>query len=130
MGRLWVAGVGCLLAACGGNEPHACDNGTPTCESSLVVLLPDSRTDFRLYVTDDLGLDIVMDCPADDPTTEQQGDYTLLCGAGRLTINTFLSFGESVDVQLEEGQPKTYTPTYSRGGDYCGNPCTNGTIQL
>lgn len=132
LAKTWTLGwAGLALAAgCSGGEPHACDGGTPTCDSALVILLPDPRTDFRLYVTDELGMDVTMDCPVTDPATEQQGDYDLVCGGGRLSIGTFRSFGDTVDVQLEEGQPKTYTPDYSRGGDYCGNPCTSGTIQL
>lgn len=116
--------------SCSGGEPHPCDDGTPTCDSSLLVLLPDPRTEFTLAVSDELGLDITVDCPLADATDNQLGDYTVYCGAGRLQIDTFRHFGDAVDVQLEEAQTRDFSPDYSKGGDFCGNACTSGTIQL
>lgn len=118
------------LAACGGDEPHECDAGTPTCDSSLVVLLPDPRTDFTITVSDDNGLDLVITCPDPDTGADVFGDYTVICGEGRVTIETFRSFSTNVVVRLEETFDRTFTPDYQKGGDYCGNVCTTGTIQL
>lgn len=117
------------LAACGGDEPHDCDAGTPTCDSNLVVLLPDPRLDFTLQLTGADGLDLSIVCPAPD-TGGDFGDYTVVCGEGRVTIETFRSFPDTIEVRLEQTPPKTYTPDYQRGGDFCGNPCRSGTIQL
>ena len=126
--RWWVVTV--LALACSGNEPHDCDKGTPTCESRLLVSLPDARTDFTLHVSDELGMQVDMSCPATDGLPAQFEAYTAECGAGQLTITTYLPFGDQVVVQLEEGLEETYTPTYQRGGDYCGNECDLGNIHL
>lgn len=125
-------GVGMvILVGCSGpDEPQACDAGTPTCDSALVVALPDPRVDFTLQVTDELGMDLVVECPIADTATEQRGDYSVICGAGRLTISTFKYFGDTVDVKLEESAVQTFTPDYQKGADYCGNTCTTGTVQL
>jgi hypothetical protein len=119
-----------LVVACNGGEPHDCDKGTPTCESQLLVSLPDSRTQFTLHVHDELGMQIDMDCPAADGLPAQFDAYSAECLAGQLRITTYLPFGDQVVVQLEEGLEKTYSPTYQRGGDYCGNECDQGNIQL
>ena len=119
----------CSLA-CSGDEVHPCDEGTPTCQSSLVVLLPDERVTFTLTLDDGQGLDITVGCPDPDAGMNVVDGYTLTCGAGRLTIETNTSFGDTVIVQLEESVPETHEPNYQKGGDFCGNPCTIGTIQL
>ena len=129
MGGRWVLGLG-LVGCSGPDEPHDCDAGTPTCESSLLVLLPDPRVDFRLHVADELGMDLVVDCPIPAGGSEDFEDYSVICGSGRLTISTFLYFADEVDVELEEGGSATYTVDHQKGSDYCANPCTSGTIQL
>ncbi|MEQ1504535.1 MAG: hypothetical protein ABMB14_20015 [Myxococcota bacterium] len=126
---LSVGAVG-SIPGCPADEPHECDNGTPTCESSLVVLFPDPRVDFTVHVSDPLGLDLSVDCPLAEGASDVVGDYTLACGAGRLTITTFRAFGETVDVAVEEVPARTFTPDYQFGGDFCGNACTTGSVQL
>jgi hypothetical protein len=125
----WMLAVG-IVGCSGPDEPHACDDGVPTCDSSLVISLPDPRTDFRIRVSDELGLDLDISCPIPEGGTEQFGDYSVICGSGRLAIDTFDRFGDVLEVQLEEGAVRTIEPTYQKGGDYCGNPCTTGTVQL
>jgi hypothetical protein len=119
-----------VWAGCSGDDP-ACDSKEPDCESSLVVLLPDDRTDFLLTVTDDVGLDVRAECPElETDTAADFGDYVVTCGGGRLTIETFRYFAEEVTVQLGAAPEIVFTPDYQRGGDACGNPCNTGTIQL
>lgn len=125
-GTVWVVAV--ALAGCPSAEPHECDGGTPTCDSSLLVLLPDGRAEFRLTV--DLGTVVLpLTCPNPDGDLVVQ-EYTATCGAGQATVRTNLAFPDHVDVQLEDTQPVSYTPDYQEGGDFCGNPCTVGRIQL
>jgi hypothetical protein len=118
-----------LVAGCGGDEVRECDvEGTPTCDSSLIVYLPDARNEFTLRVELD-GLNLTAVCP--DPDGSQEIDaYTLTCGAGQITIRTNLSFPDTVVVQLEALPPETHMPNYQQGGDFCANPCTIGSIQL
>ena len=130
-----VLGAGALGIAVGCSDGGDADGGgeceqTPTCDSALVIALEDARTDFGLTVSDAVGMDIVVQCPIDEEGTEQFGDYSVICGAGRLTISTFLYFGDEVEVQLNAAEPKIWTPDYQKGIDYCGNTCTTGTIQL
>jgi hypothetical protein len=54
----------------------------------------------------------------------------ITCGASQVTIETNTSFGDEVVIQLEQGLTETITPDYQKGGDFCGNPCTVGTIDL
>lgn len=114
------------LACDGAGDPHACDAGTPTCESSLVVIVPTNSVDFTLTLDDGQGLQTTIDCP-EGGTLE---GYTITCGASQVTIETSSSFGEEVTVRLEQGVEESFTPNYQKGGDFCGNPCTIGTIQL
>lgn len=125
----WMLAVG-LIGCSGPDEPHACDDGTPTCDSSMVVALADPRTEFTLRVKDERGLDIEVECPIPAGESEQLGDYSVICGSGRLTISTFLYFGDSIEVQLEEAAPRTFEPVWQKGADFCGNSCTTGTVQL
>jgi hypothetical protein len=119
-----------LALACDGNgEPHPCDAGTPTCESSLVVTIPTNSVDFTITIDDGQGLDATIECPTPDGGHQITG-YTITCGASQVTIETSSSFGDTVEVQLEQGVPETFTPDYQKGGDFCGNPCTIGTIDL
>lgn len=124
--RWWMALA--AVGACSGDEPHDCDAGTPTCESTLTVALPDPRTQFRLRVSDELGMAVDMDCPAEEAGVFE--GYTAVCGGGRLTITSNLTLGSDVEVQIDEGLTEVYHPTYSKGGDFCGNECDQGTIQL
>jgi hypothetical protein len=124
------AGLAIVVACSGPDEPHPCDEGTPTCESALVVALPDPRTAFTIHVDDTEGMSLDVDCPIPDTGSEQLGDYSVICGAGRLTISTFRFFGDTIDVQLEESEVRSFTPDYQKGADYCGNTCTTGTVQL
>lgn len=121
-----------VVSSCSGKEPHPCDEGTPTCDSSLIVLLPDPRTEFTLTLKDDAGLDIVVDCPLPEENADGVfGDYTVICGGGRLTLQTFHYFSDVISVQLEEAEPRDLpSETYQRGGDFCGNACSTGTVQL
>jgi hypothetical protein len=123
-----------LVASCSGEDPHPCDDGVPTCDSSLVVLLEegDLRTEFTLTLKDDVGLDIVVDCPLPEENADGVfDDYTVICGGGRLTISTFRYFSDVISVQLEESPPRDLpVEPQSKGGDFCGNTCTNGTVQL
>jgi hypothetical protein len=122
-----------LVASCSGDEKHACDDGVPTCDSSLLVLFEegDVRTEFTMTLEDDVGLDITVDCPLPAENADGVfGDYTVVCGGGRLTINTFLYFSDVISVQLEESPPRDLPVQQSKGGDFCGNACTNGTVQL
>jgi hypothetical protein len=124
-----AAGAGCS----GGDDPHDCDAGTPTCESTLLVLLPDPRIDFNVSVKDELGLDLQVRCPLQEgvpDTAGEDGAYSLFCAAGRLQIDSFRYFGDHLEVQLEQGEPRQFEPRYSMGADYCGNTCTQGSIQL
>ncbi|MCA9494218.1 MAG: hypothetical protein KC621_30030 [Myxococcales bacterium] len=119
-----------LLLGCDGGQTHACDDGSITCESSMVLELADPRPAFDLHVADELGLDLDLTCP-----WEQTGQYvvdgvTITCGTGQVTLEQFGSFGVEITVQLEEGLPKTYPADWQIGGDFCGNPCTLGTILL
>ncbi|MEQ1564862.1 MAG: hypothetical protein ABMA64_04435 [Myxococcota bacterium] len=125
----WMV-LAAAAAGCNGAEPHACDQGTPTCESLLTIKLPDPRTAFSIHVEDDLGMDLDVDCPQLDTGGVPFGDYVTRCGGGTLTVTTFRTLGASVKVQLEEGLPETFEPAYSKGGDFCGNECDQGTIQL
>lgn len=126
----WMAAVA-LCTACGGDrEPRECDAGTPTCDSSLIISFPDDRTRFLLEVTDDLGMDLTIDCPDEDTGLATQGGYTWTCGAGRVTIDAHVLFGATVEVGIGATPPKAYTPDYQRGGDFCGNSCNIGTIDL
>jgi hypothetical protein len=129
--RWTVVALACA-SGCSADPVHDCDAGTPTCQSTLVIKLPDQRVDFNLTVTDDVGLDLEVRCPlqAEAADSGAAGPYTLFCGAGRLQIDTWLYFGDQVEVQLEQAQPRDFEPRYSKGADYCGNACTQGTIQL
>lgn len=118
-----------LALACGDDEPHACDDGTPTCDSSLVVTIPTNSVDFSITIDDGEGLAGTIDCPAVAGGNAFPG-YTVTCGASQVTIETNGSFGDTVEVQLEQGIPETFTPDYQKGGDFCGNPCTIGTIEI
>jgi hypothetical protein len=124
----WVGWL-LVLAACNGDdEVHECDNGTPTCDSSLLIYLPDSRDAFNLTI--DLGGTIVTAaCPNPDGDLEVE-QYTLTCGAGQVTLRTYVAFPDTISVQLESLAPETHSPNYQQGGDFCGNPCTIGSIQL
>ena len=120
-----------LALACDGGEAHDCDAGTPTCDSSLVIVVPTNSVAFRVTVRDGLGLDTTIECP--EPTTglgNELDGYTITCQASQVTIETSSSFGDAVVVQLEQGVEKTFNPDYQKGGDFCGNPCTIGTIEL
>jgi hypothetical protein len=122
-----------LVASCSGDEKHPCDDGPPTCDSSLVVLLEegDDRTQFTMTLKDDVGLDITVDCPLPEENADGVfDDYTVVCGGGRLTLSTFRYFGDTISVQLEESPPRDIPVQQSKGGDFCGNACTNGTAQL
>ena len=120
-----------LLVGCSGDGgPHECENGVATCDSSLIVNLPDPRTDFMLAVSDTQGMDLVIDCPAMDTGVASEGAYTWFCGQGRATINTWKPFGETVTVRLGSSPARDFTPSYSRGGDRCGNTCNTGIIDL
>jgi hypothetical protein len=122
----WLA-----LACDNGGEKHPCDAGTPTCESSLVVVVPSNDVAFNLTIDDGEGLVATIQCPepATGPGNEIEG-YTVTCGSSQVTIETTGFFGDEVTVQLEQGAPETFTPDYQKGGDFCGNPCTIGTIDL
>ncbi len=114
--------------ACGGDAGHPCDSGPPTCDSSLVVKLPDSRTEFVLTVVlDDVTL--VATCPSAAGEVVS-GDYAITCGTGQVSFRTFLAFPDSLSIQLEQAPPEVYSPHYQKGGDFCGNPCTLGSVQL
>jgi hypothetical protein len=130
--RRWTVVALAFGVGCSGGEVHECDAGTPTCESTLLILLPDPRTDFNLTVSDGEDLDLEVRCPLQEGAEDSgsSGPYTLFCGAGRLQIDTYLSFGDQVQVQLEQAEARDFEPRYSKGADYCGNPCTQGTIQL
>lgn len=117
------------LGACSGDETHPCDAGTPTCESSMVIELPDPRTQFELTVTDELGLDLALTCPNSESIYEQDG-VTIVCGGGTVILYQLGPFGDAVTIQLEEAEEHTYTPDWQLGADYCGNACTLGTIAL
>lgn len=121
-----------LALGCNGDEPHACDEGTPTCQSSLVVKLAPGvvLTEFHLEVSDTEGLDVSLDCPEPEGGFEPVDGYTFTCGAGQLTIATNRFFGDEVTVRYEGSPEETFAPDWQKGGDFCGNPCTIGTIQL
>jgi hypothetical protein len=119
-----------VLVACGGDDPpHECEQGTPTCDSSLLVYLPDSRDEFDLTVELD-GTTVSVTCPDPDGGDIVVTDYTATCGAGQVTFRTHLAFPDTVVVTLEALAPEVHTPDYQQGGDFCGNPCTIGSIQL
>ena len=126
MSRWWLL-LG--LVACGGDdETHDCDAGTPTCTSTLVVRLPDAREAFTVTVVFGDGT-LVVTCPSE--TGDLVVDpYTATCGQGQFTVTTDTAFPDTFSVQLEEKPPENYTPDYTNGADFCGNPCTSGTVQL
>ena len=131
MARWWMAVAPAVWVGCSGSdEAHECEGGTATCESALIVNLPDPRTQFTLTLSDTQGMDIVVDCPAQDTGIDGDGTYTWVCGSGRATIETYKPFGETVTVQLGASPPRDFQPEYQRGGDFCGNVCTSGSIQL
>lgn len=126
----WMA-LAALCAACSGDDtPRECDAGTPTCDSSLILNLPDDRTIFILEVTDNLGMDLTIECPDADTGLDTLDGYTWTCGTGRATIDAHVLFGDTVEVGVGATPPKPYTPDYQRGGDFCGNSCNIGTIDL
>lgn len=117
-------------ASCDGGKSYPCDDGTPTCDSSLLVLLPDPRTEFTLTLEDDAGMDFTVTCPLAEGDPGVFDDYTVVCGGGRLTITTFRYFSETISVQLEEAEPRNLPANQQRGADFCGNTCNTGTVQL
>jgi hypothetical protein len=120
-----------VAAGCSGDdEVRACETGPATCDSSLIVNLPDPRTEFTLTLTDTEGMDILVDCPAQDTGLAGDGTYSWVCGQGRATINTWKPFGDTVTVRLGASPERDFQPDYQRGGDFCGNVCTQGSIQL
>jgi hypothetical protein len=122
-----------LGAGCEEDVPHACDAGTPTCESTLIVVLPDARPIFNVRIRDDVGFDATISCPSDDPDNfiDQEPDYQFFCGGGRVTLSTFLHFEDHLFVTLEQGQDQEFNPPPTQfGSDFCGNPCTSMTVQL
>lgn len=126
--RWWV--VAATVLGCGDDGTHACDAGTPTCDSSLVVAFPDGRTEFHLTVSDEYGMNVDIRCPTDQTAPVTFGDYEAQCGSGRLTITTFHTLGEVVTVKVEETAPEEFTVDYNKGIDFCGNECDIGTLQL
>ena len=122
----------CLALGCGGDGvKHDCDAGTPTCESSLVVLMPDNRTEFVVSVSDGVGLAVDVQCPEPDTGLGNVVEgYVVTCGGGRVTFETSAFFGDEVTVGLEQLPDRTFTVDSQKGGDFCGNPCTIGTVQL
>ncbi len=128
-----VLALALLGAACEEDVPHECDGGTPTCESTLIVLLPDPRTTFQIRIRDEQGFDATIDCPSDDPDNiiDTAPDYQYFCGQGRITLATNLYFQTPLFVTLEQGQDQQFaSPDIQYGSDFCGNPCTSMTLQL
>ena len=129
-GLLMLAG---LSGGCPADEPHECDEGTPTCESSLVVVLPDARPEFAMRIRDDADFDASFDCPGNDLDNilDEEPDYQYFCGAGRVTLQTNLAFERHFFVQLESGVEQEFRdPPTQMGADFCGNTCTTITAQL
>jgi hypothetical protein len=122
-----------LGAACEEDLPHECDEGTPTCDSSLIVLLPDPRTTFQVRIRNDAGFDATITCPSDDPDNilDEEPDYQFFCGQGRVTLATNLFFETPMFVTLEQGLDQQFdNPDIQYGSDFCGNTCTSMTLQL
>jgi hypothetical protein len=133
MSRVVVLAV--LAAGCEEDVPHDCDNGTPTCESNLVVKLPDPRTTFTIRIRDDVEFDATIECPGTDPAdgVDAEPGYHYACGGGRITLWTNLSFETHFWVQLEQGQEQEFTDQHENlqfGTDFCGNECSSITVQL
>lgn len=122
--------VTAAVLGCAADGTHPCDAGTPTCDSSLVVQFTDQRTEFHLTVTDEYGMNIDVRCPTEQSGPVTFGDYQVVCGAGRITIETFRTIGENVTVKVEETAPDVYFVDYNKGVDFCGNECNIGTLQL
>jgi hypothetical protein len=122
-----------LGAACEEDQPHECDEGTPTCDSSLIVLLPDPRTDFTVRIRNNEGFDATIDCPSSDPDNilDEEPEYQYFCGQGRVTLATYLFFETPMIVTLEQGLDQSFdNPDIQYGSDFCGNACTSMTLQL
>ena len=125
--------LGGLSGGCPAEEPHDCDEGTPTCDSSLVVVLPDARPTFSMRIRDTKTFDVSFDCPGNDldNVLDQAPDYQYFCGAGRVTLQTNLSFERHFYVQLELSEEQEFRdPPTQFGADFCGNECTTITAQL
>jgi hypothetical protein len=120
--------------ACDEGEPHECETaGTPTCESSLLVLLPDERTQFTMRIRDEVDFDATFTCPGtdNDNILDDEPDYQYFCGAGRVTLTTNLFFERRFFVQLESGVEQQFTdPETQFGADFCGNECNIVQVQL
>lgn len=127
-----VLALAMLGAGCEEDMPHDCDAGTPTCDSSLLVLLPDARTNFQVRIRDDVGFDATIVCPSTDIDNilDQEPDYQFFCGGGRITLSTYLHFEDHLFVTLEQGQDQEFNPAPQYGADFCGNICTLITLQL
>ena len=128
-----VLALALMVPACEEDVPHQCDDGTATCESTLIVLLPDPRTTFQIRIRDEEGFDVTIDCPTDDPDNiiDTAPDYQYFCGQGRITLATNLFFKTPMIVTLEQGTDQEFrTPDIQYGSDFCGNPCTSMTLQL
>jgi hypothetical protein len=128
-----VLALALLGAACEEDVTHACDAGTPTCESSLVVLMPDPRTMFTVRIRDDVGFDATITCPSTDSDNfiDEEPEVQFFCGGGRVTLATYLHFEDHLFVTLEAGADQEFDPPPTQfGSDFCGNTCTLMTIQL
>jgi hypothetical protein len=130
-GLLVLAG---LSGSCDEDEPRECETaGTPTCASSLVVILPDPRPVFSMRIRDDVDFDASFNCPGTDSDNilDEEPDYQFFCGAGRVTLQTNLSFERHFFVQLESGVEQEFRePPTQFGADFCGNTCTTITATL
>ena len=84
------------------------------------------RTEFTLHVSDALGMDLDVDCPIPETGTEQRGDYSVICGSGRLTISTYKYFADTIEVQLEESEVRTFTRTIRRAPTTAATPAPPG----
>ena len=126
--------LGGLSGGCPAEEDHQCElEGTPTCDSSLVVVLPDARPVFTMRIRDEVALDATFDCPGTDldNVLDQAPDYQYFCGAGRVTLTTNLFFERRFFVQLEAGVEQQFTdPDTQFGADFCGNECNIVQVQL
>ncbi len=123
--------MGFLVACSGDDVVRECESeATSTCDSTLKVQFPDDRTEFRLTLNDTEGMALTFDCPTEKGDATVFENYSWVCGQGEATISTHRFFGQDVIVQVGSSVPNEYTPQYQRGGDFCGNPCTNGVVDI
>lgn len=115
------------------SEPPDCEvQGIQTCDSQLEIRFRDGFAgDFRLLVSDEVGMDIVIECPDTTKGPDEQDGYTWFCSEESVLITTSTSyFANEVDIGVGALPPQSFEVQQTTGQDQCGNLCTIGSVEI